>query len=263
MYNNYGMKIIFMGRKKQAAKLLKWTVDQGITVSLVCTDNQFDNSPTAATARELNIPVVSMEEAEEHVKNNPSDVDLVVSYLYWRKIRKPLIEIPKYGCINFHPAILPDWKGCGGYNVAILNKLSQWGVTAHYVDENIDTGKIIKVDKFAFDYTKDTAKSLETISQIHLMSLYKEIVLNVKNNGKLETFDIDNSQGKYISRKEMNAMKEIKIEKLEKEDLDLKVRAFWFPPYDGAYIEVNGKKYTLISKEILEELIDSDTTALF
>ena len=52
-------------------------------------------------------------------------------------------------------------------------------------------------------------------------------------------------------------------EELNSEDLDLKIRAFWFPPYDGAYIEVNGVKYTLVDKKILDKLVDSDTTALF
>ncbi len=105
-------------------------------------------------AKELGIPVVSMEEAEEYDINNPGDIDIVVSYLYWRKIRKPLIESPKYGCINFHPAILLDWRGTAGYNVAILNKLPEWGATAHYVDESIDTGAIIRVYKFNFDQSK-------------------------------------------------------------------------------------------------------------
>lgn len=257
------MKMIFMGRKKQAAELLKWTIEQGIEVVRVCTDNQFENSPTTEMAKQLNIPVVSMEEAEEYVNVHPGEIDLVTSYLYWRKIRKPLIEGPKFGCINFHPAILPDWKGCGGYNVAILNKLPQWGVTAHYVNEDIDTGKIIKVDKFDFDYKTATAKSLEIISQEKLVALYKEIVLAVKQKGILETIDVDNTKGTYISRKQMNEMKEIKLEELNSEDLDLKIRAFWFPPYDGAYIEVNGVKYTLVDKQILDKLVDSDTTALF
>lgn len=257
------MKIIFMGRKKQAAELLKWTVNQGIDVVSVCTDNQFENSPTNAMAIKLNIPVISMEEAEEYVNNHPGEIDLTISYLYWRKIRKPLIEGPNYGCINFHPAILPDWKGCGGYNVAILNKLPQWGVTAHYVNEEFDKGEIIRVDKFDFDYKTATAKSLEEISQEKLVNLYKEIILQVKQKGRLETLDLDNSKGTYITRKQMNEMKEIKLDELNSEDLDLKIRAFWFPPYDGAYIEVNGKKYTLIDKEILDKLVDSDTTALF
>ena len=255
------MKMIFMGRKKQSAELLKWTVEQRIEVVAVCTDSQFENSPTAAMARQLDIPVISMEEAEEYSNNN--EVDLVTSYLYWRVIKKPLIENPKYGCINFHPAILPDWKGCGGYNIAILKKLPQWGVTAHYVNETVDTGPIIRVNRFDFDYRTATVKSLEKITQDELVKLYKEIILEVKEKGRLETLDIDNSQGTYISRKQMNDMKIITDEDLESEDLDLKVRAFWFPPYDGAYIEKNGKKYTLVDKEILNTLVDEDTTALF
>lgn len=252
-----------MGRKKQAAELLKWTVDQGIEVVGVCTDNQFDNSPTALKAKELNIKVYSMEEAEEYVNSHPGEIDLVTSYLYWRKIRKPLIEGPRYGCINFHPAILPDWKGCGGYNIAILKKLPKWGVTAHYVNEDIDTGKIIRVNKFDFDHTTATAKSLEKVSQEELVKLYKDIILEVKEKGILETLDIDNNEGTYISRQQMNEMKEIKLDELSKEDIDNKIRAFWFPPYDGAYIEVNGQKYTLVDKKILDSLIDDDTTALF
>lgn len=257
------MKIIYMGRKKQSAELIKWTLDQGIEICAVCTDSQFDNSPTARTARELNIPVISMEEAEDYVKTHPGEVDLVVSYLYWRRIRTPLIEGPNYGCINFHPAILPDWKGCGGYNIAILKKLPQWGVTVHYVDETVDTGPIIRVNRFDFDYQTATAQSLEKITQDELVELYKQILLEFKEKGKLNALDIDNSQGTYISRKQMNDMKIITQEDLESDDLDVKVRAFWFPPYDGAYIEKNGKKYTLVDKEILDSLVDQDTTALF
>ncbi len=252
-----------MGRKKQAADLLKWTVEQKIDVTAVCTDSQFDNSPTAKAAKELGIPIISMEEAEAYVNEHPHEIDLAVSYLYWRKIRKPLIEGPNFGCINFHPAILPDWKGCGGYNIAILKKLPQWGVTAHYVDETIDTGKIIKVDYFDFDCKTVTAQSLEQITQDKLVQLYKHIVLEVRKKGWLDTLDLDNSKGTYISRKQMNDMKKISEEELESDDLDFKVRAFWFPPYDGAYIEKNGKKYTLVDKEILDTLADKDTTALF
>ena len=117
------MNIIFMGRKSYAAEMLEWTVGQGICVKAVCTDSQYSNSLTMLKAQHLGLPVISMEESEQYVEEHAGEIDLIVSYLYWRKIRKPLIEGPRYGCINFHPAILPDWRGCGGYNIAILNKL--------------------------------------------------------------------------------------------------------------------------------------------
>ena len=83
-----------MGRKKYAAEILEWTINQGIEVALVCTDSQFPNSPTAQKAGSLGIPVVSIEEAENYINKHPDEIDLVVSYLYWKKITKTFIDEP-------------------------------------------------------------------------------------------------------------------------------------------------------------------------
>lgn len=235
----------------------------GNEVVAVCTDSQFHNSPTMQMSKALRIPVISMEEAEKYVQEHPGEIDLIVSYVYWRKIRKPLIEGPNYGCINFHPAILPDWRGCGGYNVAILNKLPEWGATAHYVDETFDTGPIIKVFKFAFDYRIETAQTLEEKTQQIQMQLYKSVILDVMEKGKAESVQQNLNEGSYISRREMVQMMELDPNHLEQEeDLNLKIRAFWFPPYDGAGFRVNGQFYTLINHEILKSLQAEDTTAM-
>ena len=255
------MKMIFMGRKAYSAQLLEWTLEQGIEVVAVCTDNQFPNSPTAAKAQMLGIPVISMEEAEQMLIDG-ADVDLVVSYLYWRKIRKPLIELPKFGCINFHPAILPDWRGTAGYNVAILYGLKEWGATAHYVDESIDTGRIIRVSKFPFDPDTATVVTLEKKTQEIQMELYKEIVLEVRDKGVLPAAEQNMADGRYISRAEMEAMKAVDLEHDSAEMIARKIRAFWFPPYDGANITVDGKRFTLVDESILKSLIGPNTTAM-
>ncbi|WP_197046709.1 methionyl-tRNA formyltransferase [Oceanobacillus salinisoli] len=252
------MRIIFMGRKKYSAELLEWTMSQGIEIVAVVTDSHFSNSPTAQKASELKIPVISMEEAEEILNESNHNIDLVVSYLFWRKIKEPLISGPKYGCINFHPAILPDWRGTAGYNIAILNKLNEWGATAHYVDSEIDTGNIIRTFKFNFDYRIETAATLEKKTQEIQVELFKSVILDVMSNGRLESIKQENNQGVYISRSEMEEMKKINM---EEDDIDLKIRAFWFPPYNGAYIEVKGEKYTLINEFILKQLKDKDSTS--
>lgn len=239
------MKMIFMGRKLYGAKMLEWSIEQGIDVVAVCSEPNSADNPVIIIAKKHSIPVVSMEEAE-NIKS-----DLAVSYLYSRKIRKPLIENPKYGCINFHPAILPDWRGTAGYNIAILNKLTEWGATAHYVDESFDTGAIIRVFRFNFDYRSESAASLERKTQNMQMDLYRSVITDVIHTGKLNAQKQSIEQGRYISRNEMNQLKKVD---LENDDVDLKIRAFWFPPYDGAFIEVQGKKYTLVNEEILKSL---------
>lgn len=60
------------------------------------------------------------------------------------------------------------------------------GATAHYVDEKIDTGSIIKVFKFNFDYRIETAYSLEKKTQNIQMELYKSVMLDVIEKGRLE-----------------------------------------------------------------------------
>lgn len=252
------MNIIFLGRKKYAAELLEWTVRLGINVEAVVTDSHFRYSPTALKAEELRIPVLSLEEIENLLSKPDHNIDLVVSYLYWRRINEPIISSPRYGCVNFHPAILPDWRGTAGYNIAILNKLTEWGATAHYVDQNIDTGNIIRIFRFSFDYRMETAQSLERKTQEIQMDLYKSVILDFLSKGKLDSVEQDLEKGTYISRKEMEEMKRIDA---DKDDIDLKIRAFWFPPYHGAYIMLNGNKYTLVNDFILKKLSDRGDTS--
>ena len=243
------MKMIFMGRKSYGAEMLEWSIAKGIEVVAVCTDPISGDNPVVSMAKKMDIPVITMEDAERLSEND--QIDIVVSYLHIRKIRKPLIENPTYGCINFHPAILPDWRGTAGYNIAILNKLPQWGATAHYVDESIDTGAIIRVFRFDFDYRHETALSLERKTQVVLQDLYKSVLSDVLETGRLDSITQDIGSGTYISRDEMNDLKRLD---LDNDDIDLKIRAFWFPPYQGAYTEINGKKYTLINQEILDQI---------
>lgn len=252
------MNILFMGRKRYAAEMLQWTVQNGGHVIAVVTDSHFKSSPTALKAKELGIPVISLEEAEQRIRNDASYVDLIVSYLFWRKIKEPLISAPLYGCINFHPAILPDWRGTAGYNMAIWHKLQQWGATAHYVDDQIDTGAIIRTYKFNFDYRHETAYSLEEKTQLIQQNLYKSVLTDVLANGKLPATEQSEAVGTYITRAQMEEAKRINV---ESDDLDLKIRAFWFPPYTGAFIEINGKKYTLINDDILKQLARKNETA--
>lgn len=53
----------------------------------------------------------------------------------------------------------------------------------------------------------------------------------------------------------------VDINNITQEELDLKIRAFWFPPYSGAGFKIDGKFYTLINEQILNELQEKDTTA--
>lgn len=85
--------------------------------------------------------------------------DLIVSIFFNQIIKDPLINLPKHGIINLHPAYLPDYKGVSPIFWAMVNKEKTSGITVHYIDSGIDTGGLIKRAKIAITKT-DTEDSI-------------------------------------------------------------------------------------------------------
>ena len=251
--------VLFMGRKRVAADTLTWLSQKhDVNVVGVITDDHLQVSPTYTAAKEQSLPVLSRESAEHLIDNGEMRVDLGVSVLYWQKIRQPVLQRATRGVINFHPAPLPEFKGTGGYNLAVLEGHSEWAVSAHYVDEHIDTGELIDVDWFGIDQERETAQSLEARTQPILLAQIKRIThAALRTEGKLDASP--NIGGRYIARADMEAMKEVK----DGDDVERKIRAFWFPPYDGAFIHLGGVKCTLVHRPILESLADPDVSNVF
>lgn len=252
-------RVLFMGRKAVAAEALAWLAERSdVEVVGVLTDSHLEKSKTREVAEALAIPVLDFAELEMQLVDGAFQYDLGLSVLYWRKLTPAFIAAPERGNINFHPAPLPAYKGTAGYNLAILEGRQSWAVSAHYMDEGIDTGGIIDVAEFAIDRHSETAVSLEATSTSQLLAQFKEIVAAALASAtRLPT--TPNVGGRYVSRKEMEAMKLVE----PGDDVSRKIRAFWFPPYDGACLEIEGTRYTLVNRQILESLADPEASSLF
>lgn len=253
------INVLFMGRKQVAANCLRYLAQRAdVNVVGVLTDSHLAVSPTAEVAREFGFRIFDFDTALKHLEDGLLNFDLGLSMLYWRKLRGAYLLTPKLGIINFHPAPLPEFKGTAGYNLAILEECNSWATTAHYVDESIDTGSIIEVSHFPISPETETAKSLECLSQIKLENQFVRVVECALTEKKpLPSYS--NVGGRYFSRADMEAMKEVKLG----DDVAKKIRAFWFPPYDGAYMIVGGVKCTLVNNFILNQLADQFSSSLF
>lgn len=241
------VRILFMGRKNVATEVLDWLSRiPDVEVAGVLTDGHLKGSSTHSLAQRLGYVCYTFEEALDQLRNGELVYDLGVSILYWRKLTAEFLAAPKMGSINFHPAPLPDYKGTGGYNFAILDKCASWGVSAHYMTEGIDDGPIIEVSRFAIDSEVETCVSLEKKSKLKLKDLITRVITKIVIDGE-ELSRLPNVGGRYITRREMEATKKIQ----PGDDIERKIRAFWFPPYDGAYIEIGRRRFTLVSKAIL------------
>jgi methionyl-tRNA formyltransferase len=180
-----------------------------------------------------------------------SDVDLVISFLFWKRIRGPLISLGRIGCLNFHPAPLPDMRGVGGYNLAILEGRPDWGVSCHFVDEQLDTGDLVAVERFPIDADTATALSLDIVSQERLLSLFEDVIARALRGERLPREP--QGAGRYVSREEMESLRRVR----PGADLARALRAFWYPPWPTAILELDGREHPLVDDDTMARLTDA------
>ncbi len=92
---------------------------------------------------------------------NLRSVDYIVLAGYMRYIGEVLLSHFPLKIINLHPALLPSFPGAHGIADAYNHGVKVFGITIHFVDEGVDTGKII--DQFAFH--AEGTESLDEIEQ--------------------------------------------------------------------------------------------------
>ncbi len=148
------MRVVFMGTPDIAATCLKKILADGFEVVGVYTQPDRPKgrgmklvaSPVKEVALAAGIPVFQPENfrAEEDVqalRDLKPDVCAVVAY--GRILPQRVLDIPAKGCINIHASLLPKYRGSAPYQWAVLDGLTETGVTAMYLCREMDAGDII------------------------------------------------------------------------------------------------------------------------
>lgn len=249
------MNVVYLAKnKRSAARCLEEVVRRGCEVSAVVVGEpsplDHESQRVDLVAERHGLARLTEEELYARARELSGQVDLVLSVLYPRLIHRPLIDLPRVACLNFHPAPLPDWRGLGGYNLAILERLEEWGASAHFVDERFDTGDIVRVKRFPFDHDTETAWSLDLLSQEHLFELFCE-VLELALSGEPPPRE-PQGEGRYVSGPDLDRLRMVPDD-ASAEDVERRVRAFWHPPWPGATIVRGGREFTLVDQRLLDE----------
>ena len=103
--------------------------------------------------------------------NSIEDADIIISVLY-DKIFK-MKQLQNKSAFNFHPGVLPDYRGSGNYSWCLINEEKETGITLHLIDEGIDTGDIISIEKFKI-LKKDTSFSLFQKGERVIFKMFKD-----------------------------------------------------------------------------------------
>jgi methionyl-tRNA formyltransferase len=245
------MRAVFMGKhKRSAVRALEHLVEGGWDVpAVVAPEADRSTRPEQRLDEAAGRHGLTLVPVDEVYSMEMSEIDAAISFLFWERIREPLISGPRVGCLNFHPAPLPDIRGLGGYNVAIAEGMPEWGVSAHFVDERFDTGDLVAVERFAIA-PDETAFSLDLKSQERLYEVFVRVMDAALRGEELPR--TAQGDGRYISREEFEEIRRIK----PGDDVERKVRAFWYPPYPGATTEVDGRELTVVDDRLLAALAE-------
>jgi folate-dependent phosphoribosylglycinamide formyltransferase PurN len=69
--------------------------------------------------------------------------DLLISAFFNQRVHAPALALPKQGCLNIHPALLPEAKGVDPVFQSLLHGIPPLGVTVHFMSPELDAGRIV------------------------------------------------------------------------------------------------------------------------
>lgn len=173
--------------------------------------------------------------SDEHALNRLESLNLDLIVLAWWPyiIKRRLIEIPRLGCLNFHPSLLPHNRGKHPNFWTLFNEAPA-GVTIHWVNEGVDSGDIAFQSILETTW-EDTGQTLYVKAQAAMLKLFKDNFLAIKR-GEIPRIPQNLSEGSFYKAQEITAASRIDLEQTYKaRDLLNLIRARTFPPHPGAW----------------------------
>lgn len=163
------LRIVFMGSPDFAVPTLRELVKHYPVVGVVTQPDrpagrgrQLTPPDVKVLAQELGIAVMQPEklrQPEPMAQLEAWAPDLIVVTAFGQILRKNVLELPRYGCINVHASLLPRWRGAAPIQAAILHGDQATGATIMRMDPGVDTGPILAQESMAI-LPSDTAGSL-------------------------------------------------------------------------------------------------------
>ncbi|MGN0132708.1 MAG: methionyl-tRNA formyltransferase [Lachnospiraceae bacterium] len=164
------MKVIYMGTPDFAVGPLEAIIQAGHEVTAVVTQpdkpkgrgKEMAASPVKVCALKYNIPVltpvkIKAEEAVEKLREYPADIFVVAAF--GQILSEEILQMPKYGCINIHASLLPEYRGAAPIQWSIIDGKKETGITIMQMDRGLDTGDILFQKKVPIT-PEDTGESL-------------------------------------------------------------------------------------------------------
>ena len=176
--------------------------------------------------------------------------DLIVVAAFGQILRKDVLTMPRYGCINVHGSLLPRWRGASPVSAAIAAGDAVTGVTIMAMEAGLDTGPMfskVETPIRADDTTRSLMERLSTLGADLLLQTLPRIIAGdltaepqdqaaVTLCGQLKKEDgrIDWSKPATLIERHIRAMQ----------------------PWPSAWTTLQGKTLKIIKAEVLANAIE-------
>lgn len=147
------MRVIFMGTPDFAVPSLEALLTKHEVVLVVTQPDKPKGrgkkmvpTPVKACALEHGIPVLQPEKVKEpeFVEQIRSyEPDLIAVTAFGQILSEPILEMPKYGCINVHGSLLPKYRGAAPMQWSIIDGEKVTGITTMYMAKGLDSGDML------------------------------------------------------------------------------------------------------------------------
>lgn len=159
-----------MGTPDFAVKTLEKIIENGYDIVAVVTqpdkpkgrDKKLSPPPVKECALKHNLTVLQPQRARDEAfvqelkRYNP---DAIVVVAFGQILPESILHMTKYGCINVHASLLPQYRGASPIQWAVIDGCKKTGVTTMLMDEGIDTGDILMIREYELA-KKETGGSL-------------------------------------------------------------------------------------------------------
>lgn len=251
------MKIVFMGTPDFSVPVLESLYQSEHEVALVVSQpdkpkgrgKELQPTPVKQKAQEHHIPVLQPVKVrdekvvEELRKINP---DCIVVVAFGQILPKEILELPKYGCINVHASLLPQYRGAAPIQWAVIDGLKETGITTMYMDVGLDTGDMI--DKLVVPLREEeTGGSLfDRLSEMGGPLLLE--TLKKLENGTAVRIKQDDSQSSYAKM----LTRELGNIDFSKPAVEIERLIRGLTPWPSAYTFYRGKMLKIWKAQVLQ-----------
>ncbi|HEX3723647.1 MAG TPA: methionyl-tRNA formyltransferase [Nitrolancea sp.] len=205
--------------------------------------------PVKSAAQDAGVPVWQPEtlrtiDARERLAE--CDADLFVVVAYGELFKRSILQLPRHGCLNVHPSLLPRYRGSAPIQAAILNGDRETGVSIIQMVRRLDAGPIVAQQRISLDGSETGGSLGEALAELSARMIPDVAVAWSTNT--IEALPQNEDEASYT--RELRKSDGLIDWTEPSSAIERKVRAY--SPWPSAWTRLNGRRVVIVASEAID-----------